>query len=195
MAKIDVTKIKGYAEMSPEEKVAALEAFETETDYTGYVKKEVFDKTASELAAKKKELNNKLTEDEQQKQKELEEREELQAKYDKLLKETEISKFKAKFIALGYDEALADESAEAMVNGDANKVFANQKKHLDSVEKKIRAETLKETPKPTGESETKSIMTLDKLRSLSPVERERWSRQNPEEYRQLYNTNETGGNE
>ena len=54
-----------------EQKIAALEAFETEDpDYSGYVKKDIFDKTASELAAKKKELNEKLTEDEQKKQKE-----------------------------------------------------------------------------------------------------------------------------
>ena len=64
MAKIDISKIDGYADMTPEQKIAALEAFETEDpDYSGYVKKDIFDKTASELAAKKKELNEKLTED------------------------------------------------------------------------------------------------------------------------------------
>ena len=68
MAKIDISKIDGYADMTPEQKIAALEAFETEDpDYSGYVKKDIFDKTASELAAKKKELNEKLTEDEQKK--------------------------------------------------------------------------------------------------------------------------------
>ena len=61
MAKIDISKIDGYADMTPEQKIAALEAFETEDpDYSGYVKKDIFDKTASELAAKKKELNEKL---------------------------------------------------------------------------------------------------------------------------------------
>lgn len=61
MAKIDISKIDGYADMTPEQKIAALEAFETEDpDYSGYVRKDIFDKTASELAAKKKELNEKL---------------------------------------------------------------------------------------------------------------------------------------
>ena len=109
MAKIDISKIDGYADMTPEQKIAALEAFETEDpDYSGYVKKDIFDKTASELAAKKKELNEKLTEDEQKKQKEQEEREELQSKYDKLLRESEVSKFKAKLLGMGYEEKLAD---------------------------------------------------------------------------------------
>lgn len=101
MAKIDISKIDGYADMTPEQKIAALEAFETEDpDYSGYVKKDIFDKTASELAAKKKELNEKLTEDEQKKQEEQEEREELQSKYDKLLRESEVSKFKAKLLGM-----------------------------------------------------------------------------------------------
>lgn len=44
MAKIDISAIEGYEAMSAEEKLAALEAFEIpEPDYTGFVKKELFD--------------------------------------------------------------------------------------------------------------------------------------------------------
>ena len=183
MAKIDISKIDGYADMTPEQKIAALEAFETEDpDYSGYVKKDIFDKTASELAAKKKELNEKLTEDEQKKQKEQEEREELQSKYDKLLRESEVSKFKAKLLGMGYEEKLADATAEAMADGDTEKVFANQKKHLENVEKKVR----------DGDSKT---MTLEKLRKMSPQERYDYSVKNPEDYKALYTNNDTGGNE
>ena len=96
MAKIDVTQIEGYAEMSAEDKLKALEGFDIpDPDYSGYVKKDVFDKTASELAGVKKQLKDKMTDDEAAKQKEQEEREELQSKYDKLLRESEISKHKA----------------------------------------------------------------------------------------------------
>lgn len=194
MAKIDVTKIEGYKDMTPEQKLAALEAFEIEDpDYSGYVKKDVFDKTASELAAKKKELTEKLSEDEKTKQKEQEEREELQSKYEKLLHESEVSKFKAKLLGMGYDEKLADETAEAMANGDTDKVFANQKKHLDSVEKKVRAEALKNTPKPTGDGDSKT-MTLEKLRKMNPVDRLAYSEAHPDEYKELYTSN-NGGNE
>lgn len=191
--KIDVTKIEGYADMTPEQKLAALEGYDMpDPDYSGYVKKDVFDKTASELAAKKKELTEKMTEDEQKKQKEQEERDELQSKYDKLLHESEVSKFKAKLLGMGYDEKLADDTAEAMANGDSEKVFANQKKHLEAVEKKVRAEALKDTPKPTGDGDSKT-MTLEKFRKMSPQERYDFSVKNPEEYKTLYT--ETGGNE
>lgn len=194
MAKIDVTQIEGYADMTAEEKLKALEAFDIpDPDYSGYVSKEQFDKTASELAAKKKELSEKLSEDERQKQEEQEQREELQKKYDTLLRESTVSKNKAKLLGLGYEEKLADETAEAMADGNLDKVFANQKKHLDAVEKRVRAEVLKETPKPTGDGGSKT-MTLKQLREMSPAERMKFSQEHPEEYKELY-TNDTGGNE
>lgn len=102
--KINVNEIEGYADMTVEEKLAALESYDMKPDYTGYIEKKVFDKTASELAAKKKELKAKLSEDELQKQKEAEDRAELEAKYDQLLRESNISKYKAKFLGMGYEE-------------------------------------------------------------------------------------------
>lgn len=189
MAKIDVTQIEGYAEMSAEDKLKALEGFDIpDPDYSGYVKKDVFDKTASELAGVKKQLKDKMTDDEAAKQKEQEEREELQSKYDKLLRESEISKHKAKLLGLGYDEKLADETAEAMADGDMEKVFTNQKKHLDSVEKRVRADALKDTPKPTPDGDSKT-MTLEKFRKLSSAERAAFFEEHPEEYKELYGGN------
>ena len=194
MGKIDVTKISGYENMTTEEKLKALEGYETEDpDYSGYVKKDVFDKTASELAAKKKELNEKLTADEKAQKEEQERIEELQTKYETLLHESEVSKFKAKLLGMGYDEKLADSTAEAMASGDTDTMFTNQKKHLDNVQKQLRAEILKDTPKPDGEGKGDEGMTLSKLRKLSPGDREQWARSNPESYESLYNN--TGGTE
>ena len=52
MAKIDISKIEGYADMSAEEKLAALEGLEIpEPDYSGFVRKEVFDKTALSVSS------------------------------------------------------------------------------------------------------------------------------------------------
>lgn len=194
MAKIDTSTIEGYSDMSPEQKIAALEAYESaEPDYSGYVKKDVFDKTASELAAKKKELNAKLSEDEKKRRQEQEDREKLQSAYDQLLRDSKISKFKAELLAMGYEDKLASETAEAMVDGDNDKVFANQKKQLEVVQKAARAEALKKTPKPQPDDDGKA-MTLTELRKLSPQERYAFAEKNPEDYKALYNT-DTGGNE
>lgn len=186
MAKIDVTKIEGYADMTPEEKLKALEGYDVpDPDYSGYVKKDVFDKTASELAAKKKELTEKMSEDEQKKAKEAEERQALEDKYNALLRESAVSKNKSKLLGLGYDEKLADETAEAMADGDLDKVFKNQKKFLENFEKSIKAEVLKDTPSPTGDGDTKT-MTLENLRKMSPTERLKYSQEHPDEYKALY---------
>ncbi len=184
--KIDTTKIEGYADMSAEDKLKALEAFDMpDPDYSGYVKKDLYDRTASELSAKKKELDNHLSDEEKQKKASEEEISALRSNYEKLLRESNVSKATAKFLALGYEDKLAAETAEAFVDGDTDKVFANQQKAQAALEKRIRGEALKGTPSPTGDSETKN-MTLDKLRKMSPQERYEYSKTNSEEYKSLY---------
>ena len=182
-------KIEGYKDMTPEQKLAALENYEVnEPDYSGYVTKEVFDKTASELANTKKQLREKMSADEIKAKEDAESREKLQKDYDALLREVTLSKNKAKFLALGYDEALAESTAEAMVDGDLDKVFANQKKHLDAVEKKIRADVLKDTPMPEGGNGSDEI-TKEKFSKMSIAEQYKYSVEHPEEYKKLYGGN------
>lgn len=177
--------------MTFEEVEAALEKVTVPEDNSAEIErlKNALSKSNSEAAGYKKQLREKMTEDEQKKQKEQEEREELQNKYDKLLRESVIAKNKAKLVALGYEEALADETAEAMADGDSDKVFANQQKHLASFEKKVRAEALKDTPKPTPDGDSKT-MTLEKFRKLNPTERHKFYTEHPEEYKELYGGNE-----
>lgn len=192
MGKIDTSKIEGYADMSAEDKIKALEGLELpDPDYTGYVKKDLFDKTAHDLSETKKELKAKLSEDEQKKLEAETATKELNEKYNALLRENTISKNKAKYLALGYDEKLAEDTATAVADGDTEKVLANEKKHLEAFEKKIRADALKETPKPEGGTGS-DTMTLDKLKGLSPADRLKYSEEHPDEYKALY-TN--GGNE
>lgn len=173
--------------MTFEEVKAALEKVNVPEDNSAEIErlKNALSKSNSEAAGYKKQLREKMTEDEQKKQKEQEEREELQNKYDKLLRESIIAKNKAKLVALGYDESLADETAEAMADGDSEKVFANQQKHLASFEKKVRAEALKDTPKPTHDGDSKT-MTLEKFRKLDPAERHKFYTEHPDEYKELY---------
>ncbi len=161
----------------PEDKSAEIEKLKT-----------ALSKSNSEAADYKKQLRAKMTEDEAAKQKEKEEREDLEKKYETLLHKTAVSENKARLLGMGYEEKLATETAEAMADGDLDKVFANQKKHLDAFEKKVRAEALKDTPKPTpdGGSDT---MTLEKFRGLSPAERFKFSEEHPDEYKELYGGN------
>lgn len=149
MAKIDTKLITGYEQMTPEQKVAALEAYNhPDPDYSGYVKKDLYDKAASDAASWKKKHNELLTEDERKKQEDADALANMKKELDELRKDKTISEYKAKLIAQGYDEALASDTAQAMADGDTAKVFANQGKFLEDYAKKVKADAMKKTPKP-----------------------------------------------
>lgn len=154
MAKIDVKSIEGYEKMSAEDKVKALEAFEYD-DNAGELEKykSLISKSNSEAAEAKRLLKEKMTAEEIKAKEDAEKQEKLQADYDALLKKMTISEHKAQFLALGYDEKLATETAEAMVEGDMAKVFANQKKNQESIEARIKEVLLKTTPRPGNEGD------------------------------------------
>ena len=140
--------------MSVEDIEAALAGIDLPTDNSAEIErlKAALSKSNSEAADYKKQLREKMSEDERKAKEDAEKQEKLQSDYDALLRKVTISENKARLLALGYEDALAGEVAEAMADGDTEKVFAAQKKHLDSVEKKVREEVLKDTPKPTGGS-------------------------------------------
>ena len=152
MPTIDTSTIEGFETMSDGDKLAALLKFEIpeKVDLSQYVSKATFDKTASELADKKKALNERLTEDERKKTEADTAVKELQDKYDALLKESTISKYKAEYLAQGYSDDLAEKAAKAMAEGDTAKVFEYNKTFKAEFEKNLKAEILKNTPKPGG---------------------------------------------
>ena len=190
MAKIDVTKIEGYEGMTPEEKLKALEEFEYD-DNTGELEryKNAVSKANSEAAEWKKKHNALLDADEKAKLEKEEELTNLRNEVETMRKRETMSQYKSKFLGLGFDESLADETAKALAEGDTEKVFANQKKFLENHEKAIKADLLKKTPTPPA-GEGGDTMTRDKLKKMSPKERHEYSVSHPEEYKNLYN----GGN-
>lgn len=187
MAKIDVTNIEGYADMTAEQKLAALEGYEMpEPDYSGYVRKDLYDKTASDLSQKKKELAERMTEDERKAQAEQEKYQEMLAKYNDLLKSQQILSTKNSYLSLGYDEELAQSTAQALIEGDMDTVFANQRLHQDGIESRIRASILSETPRPRGGNEGAPTMTKADLRKMSEKERFKFAQEHPDEYKEIY---------
>lgn len=192
MAKIDTNLIEGYADMTPEQKLAALEGFEYEDNAVELERQKNALSKANSEAAEWRRKNNALLTDEQRKQQEQAEKwENMEKELAGLRKEKTVSEYKAKLVSQGYDEALADATAAAMESGDMATVFANNQKFLDGYAKKIVADKLKKTPR-GADGGTGSAMTKDAFRKLSPAERYDFSQKHPEEYKALY---ETGGNE
>lgn len=158
---MDTSKIEGYADMTAEQKLAALEGYEPEApDLSGYVKKELLDKASSEAAGFKKQLRERMSAEEQaeadrqQKRQEMEARyQELEERFNALQKQTTVSQYVTQLTSMGYDDKLARDTAEAMAAGDAQKVLQNQAKFLEAREKQMKADALKRMSAPKGGGE------------------------------------------
>lgn len=179
-------QIENYDAMTPEEKVAALEAYEP--DMSGYVSKATFDKTASDLAAAKKTIREKMTEDEAKKAQEAEEKANLLARLEQLEHEKAVSGYAVAYVGMGYDEKLAKSTAEALAKGDMDTVFKNQKIHVEAREKALRTELLKLTPPPApGSGDTK--LSKEEFNKLTLAEKVKFASENPDAYKEFYGGN------
>lgn len=168
--KIDTTAIEGYSEMTPEQKLAALESFEYEDNSAELERmKNAVSKANSEAADWKKKHNALLSEDEQKKQKDAETLADMQKELEALRKDKTVSEYTAKYIALGYDKDLASETAKAMADGDMAKVFENGEKHKAAIEKKIKEDLMNKTPKPggAGGSDKQTDPAVEKAKELA----------------------------
>lgn len=189
MAKIDTTKIEGYDTMTPEQKLSALESLEYE-DFSAEAEKykNQASKANSEAAEWKRKHNALLSEDEQRQQAAGEELETLRKQVAEMQREKQIAEHKSKFLTMGYDEILASATAEALADGDTEKVFANQRTFLEAHDKAMKADLLKKTPRPESGSAENSV-TMKTLKGMTPKERYDFSVQHPEEYKELYGGN------
>ena len=135
--------------------MTATEIAEALADYDptkGLIKKDLFDKTASELAAAKKQLKDRMSSDEQAEAERKAAQEKMEAELAELKKDKAVSEHKARLLGLGYEEALAADTAKALADGNMDVVFINQKRRQGAQEKALRAQLLKETPKPPAGS-------------------------------------------
>ena len=169
--------------MTAEEKLAALEGYEFDT--SGYVKKDLLDKAASEAAAYKKQLREKLSDDEKAKAEHDEALKAMREELETLRTDKAIGDATKKWMSLGYDEKLAVETAKAMVSGDTERVFANHAKFIAEKEKNLRAQLLKDTPAPPAGEGSKG-MTKEAFHKLSLAEKAAYAKDHPEEYQAFY---------
>ena len=105
-------------------------------------------KANGEAAEWKRKYRSMQSEEDAARQQREEEHNAVVTERDNLRRELNISRHSAKFLEQGYDAALAASTAEALVDGDFDKVFANQKTFMTNREKQIRAEIMRDTPRP-----------------------------------------------
>jgi hypothetical protein len=193
----DWKNVEGYREdMSADEKLALLENYEpatpepepepapepapapapekpaphtSPTPKPGYISKRDYDRVSSELAAAKRQLRSRMSEEEQR---EAERQDEIAARDEELKslrRDRTLSMHKASFLGLGLGEDLAAEAAEKLADGDSEGLFDALKRHQTGYEKSLRAKILAETPKPPASdpnSEEAKRQDKDNLRRL-----------------------------
>lgn len=186
MAKIDFSKIEGYSTMTAEEKLAALEALDIpEPDYTGFVKKELLDKATSEAAGYKKQLRERMSEDEAAKAKAAEDMASVMAELESLRTEKAVSEYTAQFLGIGYSEELAKSTAVALQKGDMTTLFKNHAKFVVDREKTMKAELLKNTPTPPAGDGAKGV-SKEEFSKMNLAEKAKFAQENPERYKEFY---------
>lgn len=153
MSKIDLTTIAGYEEMSAEEKIAALEAYDIPeappaTDEAAKLKA-AMSKAAGDAAEWKRKYFSTLDEHKKAEEEAAEQRKKDAEELATLRRERTISKYEAQYLAAGYTAELASASAVAMADGDTATVLANQSAFLAGEKQRLEAEALGKQPKPT----------------------------------------------
>lgn len=187
--KIDTGKIEGYSEMTAEEKLAALENFEYEDNAAELERyKNLSSKANSEAAELKRKLKKLSEEDGKRKSEEDERIQSMQQEIESLKRDKTVSDYTAKMISQGYSKKLAEKAANALADGDMESYFSVQVQHNEDFKKSLKAEILKDTPRPDEPGAGKG-MTMKDFRKLSPGDRHKYAQEHPEEYKKLYGGN------
>lgn len=152
--------------MTEEEISAALEGKKSSGEAEMNRLKNALTKANSEAAEWKKKVREYQTDEEAKAAAQKEEMEKIIQENADLKRAANISDKKAKLISLGYDEKAADETAIAMIDGDLEKVIANQAVFLEAQKKNAVADQMRKTPKPNGngsDGDNVSNQDYDKL--------------------------------
>lgn len=166
--KIDVKQIEGYAEMTAEQKVLALEAYELDNvapaqganeDVTKL--KTALSRANSEAAEYKRQLREKQTEQERAEAERAEADKKLQDELNALRRDKTISGYAGKLVANGFDAETAAKMAASLPDGVSDEFFASQKAFLDTAKQQIEAAALNKQPQPTAGQPLKSTQIED----------------------------------
>ena len=169
--KIDTTRIEGYAEMTAEEKLKALEELEIEVpkDNSEEVTKlkTAFSNANSDAAKWKAALREKQTEAERAEAERAEREKAVEDELRTLRRDKTVSGYLAQCLALGYDKDLALRAAEAMADGDAAAVLSCQQDFIEAKKKELEATALNKQPGLTsGSPPTAKDADRDELNKL-----------------------------
>ena len=180
--RIDTTKIENYEQMSAEDKLKALEAFEFEVPAPKESEevtklKTALSKANSDAAEWKRQFREKQTEQERTEAERKEREAAVEEELRTLRRDKTVSGYVANCLALGYAQDLALRAAEAMADNNAAEIMKCQQEFLDAKTKEIEANALNKQPTltsgapPTAKTaEAEAYNTMRKAWGLPPIQ-------------------------
>lgn len=149
MAKV-TTRIEGYADMTAEEKLKALEELEIEVpkDNQETVEKlqAALNAASADASRWKKELREKQTEAERAEAERAEREKAVEDELRTLRRDKSVSGYVAQYLALGYTQELALKAAEATADNDAATIMSCQQEYIEAKTKELEAAALNKQP-------------------------------------------------
>ena len=168
--KIDTSKLEGYANLTPEEKVALLEGLDFPEPQAEPVPNDeitrlenALPKSNSEAADYRKKWQSTLSEQERIEAERQQRENDMQTQLNTLLKEKQTSEYEKSFLATGYSPELAKSSATAMADGNNAQVFADMNAFIAERTKQLQAEALNNQPQLTNGSPVPSTPPEDPI--------------------------------
>lgn len=175
--KIDIKTLNGYKDgMTAEELLELIDSTEfpdikevpvAQTPTGKIVRKEVFDKTAHELAEYKRQLRARMSEEEVREQERNAQIQEMQDRIADYERREKISTNKAKFLENGFSAESAASMAEALADSDFDKVFSGIASYRSQIEKDVKDALLKATPVPDAVGNGPKVVTKDDFMKMS----------------------------
>ncbi len=172
------------------EEMLAVEVDEPKVDNTDLEKtKRALNKANSEAAEYKRQLKEKMTEDEQRAAEQAESLKSMQDELTALRRDKTVSEHISKYIGMGYTPELAKTAAEAMADGDMAKVFDTMTKFMADHDAKVTADFVKGNPAPVDGKTDSPTMTKEKFKEMSFDQRNAYAKEHPDEYKSMYGQN------
>jgi len=162
-----------------EAKIKALEA------ENGKLKNSVTNASADASEWKKK-YQSTLSEQEKKEQEQAEATAAMQKRLEEVLTEKNIADFKSQFVSIGFDETLAQESAQALNSGDTVKVFDGIRKFIASHDKALAEKAMLNNPVLPGGNSTKTV-SKEEFDKMGYREMVQFKAEHPELYREYMN--------
>lgn len=182
------------------EKTANVENTETKTPNTAELDKRIkqleaeneklkqsVTNASADASKYKKQLQERMTEEEKANAEREAASAAMQQELELLRKERNVANHKAQLTAIGFDETLAQATAEAINEGDTVKLFDGIRKFIESHDKELRAKSLIGNPVISGGKADKT-MSKEEFEKMGYTDRVKLFNENPELYKEMTKT-------